>query len=74
MTENPQRREDLEEESEKPCEKAPETPERGAWSDDQRKKSYYYDDAHGYEVFDPDEPEGEEGEKGRRGEGEIFSR
>lgn len=26
------------------------------WAEDQTKRSYYYDDAHGYEVFDPGEP------------------
>ena len=25
------------------------------WSDDQRDRGYYYDDAHGYETYDPDE-------------------
>ncbi len=29
--------------------------EQGNWSDDQREKSYYYDDAHGYEIYNPDE-------------------
>ena len=29
--------------------------EPGNWSDDQREKSYYYDDAHGYEIYKPDE-------------------
>lgn len=27
---------------------------QGNWSDDQREKSYYYDDAHGYEIYNPD--------------------
>ena len=25
------------------------------WSKDQQEKSYYYDDAYGYEIYDPDE-------------------
>ena len=25
------------------------------WADDQQKRGYYYDDAHGYETFDPDD-------------------
>ena len=25
------------------------------WEDDQHRRGYYYDDAHGYETFDPDE-------------------
>ena len=29
--------------------------EQGNWSDDQREKSYYYDDAHGYEIYNPDD-------------------
>ena len=24
------------------------------WSEDRKKRGYYYDDAHGYENFDPD--------------------
>jgi hypothetical protein len=27
------------------------------WSRDQLEKSYYYDDAHGYEIYNPDEDE-----------------
>ena len=30
---------------------------QGNWSADQRDKSYYYDDAYGYEVYDPNEDE-----------------
>jgi hypothetical protein len=33
------------------------------WADDQKERGYYYDDAHGYEQFDPesdDEPEEDE--------------
>ena len=25
------------------------------WSEDQKRREYYYDDAHGYEVYDPKE-------------------
>ena len=39
-----------------------ETDEKGNWSEDQQKKSYYYDDSYGYEVYVPDE-EDEEDEK-----------
>ena len=28
--------------------------EKGIWSEDQQKKSYYYDDAYGYEIYNPD--------------------
>ena len=31
-----------------------EKPNRDPWADDQRERPYYYDDAHGYENFDPD--------------------
>jgi hypothetical protein len=34
--------------------------EEDAWSRDQREKNYYYDDAHGYEIYNPDEDEEEE--------------
>ena len=29
--------------------------ENATWGRDQREKSYYYDDAHGYEIYNPDE-------------------
>jgi hypothetical protein len=32
------------------------------WENDQKRRSYYYDDAHGYEVYDPDEADEEEDE------------
>ena len=25
-----------------------------SWGEDQKEKAYYYDDAHGYETFEPD--------------------
>ena len=28
--------------------------ERNAWRDEQEKHAYYYDDAHGYQEYDPD--------------------
>lgn len=28
---------------------------QGNWSEDQQEKSYYYDDAHGYEIYNPNE-------------------
>lgn len=31
--------------------------EKGNWSEDQKEKSYYYDDAYGYEIYNPDENE-----------------
>lgn len=44
-------------------ENAEEKPEKGAdssWSDDQKKRSYYYDDAAGYEIYDPEKDEEDE--------------
>ncbi|MFN6963773.1 MAG: hypothetical protein ACK4S4_08410 [Pyrinomonadaceae bacterium] len=46
--------------SEKPKTEIPQKPEERAgenWVDDQRRRAYYYDDAHGYETFDPDNDE-----------------
>ena len=34
--------------------------EIAAWTDEQKKHEYYYDDAHGYEQFDPDSDDDEE--------------
>lgn len=44
----------------KPKEKVPddkhrECGDKTAWTEDQKEREYYYDDAHGYEVFDPSE-------------------
>ena len=48
------------------CEEA-EAPEKiesdeANWENDQKRRSYYYDDAHGYEVYNPDEEDEEEDE------------
>lgn len=29
--------------------------DESAWAHDQQKLDYYYDDSHGYEIYDPDE-------------------
>lgn len=34
--------------------------DEGAWSRDQREKSYYYDDAYGYEIYQPGEDDDDE--------------
>ena len=34
--------------------------DRSNWSDDQQKRGYYYDDAHGYEKYEPDTEDEEE--------------
>lgn len=36
----------------KPAEPAEKDP--SSWSDDQQKRGYYYDDAHGYEKYEPE--------------------
>ena len=33
--------------------------EKASWGEDQKAREYYYDDAHGYEVYMPDEDENE---------------
>jgi hypothetical protein len=33
------------------------------WERDQEKRSYYYDDAHGYEIYKPEEDEEDDEEK-----------
>ncbi|MBC7796354.1 MAG: glycosyltransferase family 9 protein, partial [Pyrinomonadaceae bacterium] len=33
------------------------------WASDQRKHSYYYDDSHGYEIYNPDDDDDDENEK-----------
>lgn len=30
------------------------------WADDQKEREYYYDDAHGYETYEPEEEESED--------------
>jgi len=35
------------------------TEKKGNWSEDQKEKSYYYDDSYGYEIYNPDEDEDE---------------
>ena len=31
-----------------------EADDEASWGEDQKARSYYYDDAHGYETYDPD--------------------
>ena len=38
----------------------PETGNEASGSEDQKKRGYYYDDACGYEIYDPDEVEEED--------------
>jgi len=55
MPENPPEKEDLKEKDEKLSEDKEKTDKNGAWSEDQKKRSYYYDDACGYEIYNADE-------------------
>ncbi len=34
--------------------------DKSAWSKDQQEKSYYYDDSHGYKIYNPDEDDDED--------------
>lgn len=54
-------RQEKEEKSEIKSQK-PETGDETSWSEDQKKKRYYYDDACGYEIYDPDEVEEDDSE------------
>jgi hypothetical protein len=35
----------------------PETGDETSWSEDQKKRGYYYDDACGYEIYEPENDE-----------------
>lgn len=37
-------------------------PDEQTWSEDQKKHRYYYDDAHGYEAYAPDDEDSDEEE------------
>jgi hypothetical protein len=56
MTENPQAAEDLKKNGEKPCEEK----QKPSPGEDQKKHVYYYDDAHGYEIYDAGAEEDED--------------
>lgn len=46
----------------------------GTVEEDQKERGYYYDDAHGYEDFDPDEEEDEVVEERDDGTGKNATR
>jgi len=48
MPETPKEKRDIEKEK-------TDEPEKASWGEDQKTREYYYDDAHGYEVYKPDE-------------------
>lgn len=37
-----------------------EKPDASTWEEDQKRREYYYDDAHGYQVYDPEAEEKDE--------------
>ena len=41
-------------------EKPAEEQDTSTWEADQKRREYYYDDAHGYEIYEPDEDEKED--------------
>ena len=55
----PEKPRDETDESEKPCE-PPERADESSWGKDIEKNDYYYDDAHGYEVFVPEDEDNED--------------
>lgn len=56
MPENTKREKtDAENKTTKPCAEKKETRDEIDLSREEQNKSYYYDDAHGYEIYNPDE-------------------
>ena len=55
MSEKPKEKSDEEAESEISPPEKPESGDADSWSQAQRERSYYYDDSHGYEIYNPDE-------------------
>lgn len=46
----------------KDVEEKPKTGDAGSWSRDQQEKSYYYDDACGYELYQPEDDDDDDEE------------
>lgn len=49
------------ENGENPSVDSPLNEKKSSRAQDQREKSYYYDDAHGYEIYNPEEDDEEDG-------------
>ncbi|MDQ3324006.1 MAG: hypothetical protein M3525_16450 [Acidobacteriota bacterium] len=62
MPEKPKNENDKECEPKNSPENKPEIGDADSWSQEQRERSYYYDDAHGYEIYNPDEDDEDEDE------------
>jgi hypothetical protein len=60
MTENPHEKKFIPPKREKVSPEDEKREENGAWAEDQKERGYYYDDAHGYEIFTDDEEKDEE--------------
>jgi len=52
-------RKGAEEKTEKNRVENPGIEEQANWSQDQREKSYYYDDSYGYEIYNPEDEDDE---------------
>ena len=55
MSKKPKEKNDADAKAEDLPENDSETGDKDSWSEAQKKKSYYYDDAHGYEIYNADE-------------------
>ena len=53
-----------EEKSEEIKSQKPETGDETSWSEDQKKRGYYYDDACGYEIYEPETGEDDPAQEG----------
>jgi len=60
MPEKPKEKNDKEKEQDVLPETRQKIGDEDSWSSDQRERSYYYDDSHGYEIYNPDEDDDEE--------------
>ena len=60
MPEKPKEKKDKDCKAEDLPEKDSENGDKDSWSSDQKEKSYYYDDSHGYEIYNPDEDDEED--------------
>jgi hypothetical protein len=60
MTENPPEKEDLEKKAEKLSEEKEKKDKNDSRCEGRKTRSYYYDDASGYEIYDPDEDDTDE--------------
>lgn len=62
MPEKPKEKSDKAEESEISPSEKPDSGDEDSWSQAQKERSYYYDDSHGYEIYNPDEDDDEDDE------------